>query len=314
MIRIKERNTPDRTFSVVVPTRDRPASLRVCLESLARLTGVPGGHEVIVVDDGSRRSVEPVCADFAQHLDLVVVHQENAGPGAARNAGAERARGRHLAFLADDCRPRRDWLQRLEEQFARHPDHLIGGAVLNGLPAELLATTNHLLIDYLTTSLRCAERGPLFFTPNNMAIPTQAFRDMGGFDPTMGKTGEDREFCWRWIERGARIIAAVEAIVDHVHPQDLLGFVKQHAAYGRGSARFHGRGGARFRPKGASPGRILPESPSFYLGLIGTPFDEHSAPRAVVLAMLLALAQVATACGYVSEARGDLSPREHRDS
>src|SRR5262249_60796243 len=68
------------SFTVIVPTRDRPAQLQGCLEALDR-QDYPS-YEVVVVDD-----------------------TRGEGPAAARNAGAERARGELLAFTDDACRP-----------------------------------------------------------------------------------------------------------------------------------------------------------------------------------------------------------------
>src|SRR6266542_3472340 len=88
-------------LSIVIPTRDRPSSLRACLAALANQQNVTGEIEVVVVDDGSVRNVEPSLAGWPGG-PVRLLHQANAGPGAARNRGAREARGRVLLFLDDD--------------------------------------------------------------------------------------------------------------------------------------------------------------------------------------------------------------------
>jgi glycosyltransferase involved in cell wall biosynthesis len=82
--------------SVVIPVRDGARFLGRALESVL---AQPEELELIVVDDGSVDGSSDVAARFP----TLVVRQGARGPGAARNAGVERARGEYLAFLdADD--------------------------------------------------------------------------------------------------------------------------------------------------------------------------------------------------------------------
>ena len=92
--------------SVVVPVFNAEKHLGQALDSL--LAQTHGNLEVICVDDGSTDGTPQLLADYASRDDRVrVFNQENAGPGAARNRGIERARGDYLYFLdADDwCDP-----------------------------------------------------------------------------------------------------------------------------------------------------------------------------------------------------------------
>jgi GT2 family glycosyltransferase len=79
-----------------------------------------------------------------------------------------------------------------------------------------------------------------FLTTNNLAVPTEAFREVGGFDESF-RTAEDRDFCRRWLARGLEITYAREALVQHTHPLTLAAFLRQHFDYGRGAFRFHRR-------------------------------------------------------------------------
>ncbi|MEV6654600.1 bifunctional glycosyltransferase family 2 protein/CDP-glycerol:glycerophosphate glycerophosphotransferase [Streptomyces sp. NPDC051219] len=89
-------------FSVVVPAYRVQGYLRECLESV--LSQSCGDFELIVVDDRSPDACGAIAAEYAERdarvrLLSTPVHS---GTGAARNAGAGRACGRHLLFLDGD--------------------------------------------------------------------------------------------------------------------------------------------------------------------------------------------------------------------
>ena len=107
--------------SVIVPTHRRPAQLAECLAALARLDYPPDRYEVIVVDDGGGMPLDDVLEPFRDRMAVSCLTGRRAGPAAARNAGAARARGDLLAFTDDDCRPRPDWLRRLAGRGAPGP-------------------------------------------------------------------------------------------------------------------------------------------------------------------------------------------------
>jgi hypothetical protein len=89
-------------FSIIIPCynaeRWLAGAIRSCLDQTAR------DLEVIVVDDGSTDSSRAI-ADAAAGCDarVRVIHQDNQGVGAARNAGLAVASGEYINFLdADD--------------------------------------------------------------------------------------------------------------------------------------------------------------------------------------------------------------------
>jgi glycosyltransferase involved in cell wall biosynthesis len=90
----------DATISVVIPLYNKGRYIERALASVLAQTLPP--LEIIVVDDGSTDDgPERVLNLNNPHIALIT--QENRGPGAARNAGLARARGKYIAFLdADD--------------------------------------------------------------------------------------------------------------------------------------------------------------------------------------------------------------------
>lgn len=87
-------------FSVILPTRDRAATLGRAITSVIRQSC--GDFELIVIDDGSTDATPEVLREFAADARLRVERTEPRGSAAARNRGAALARGRYLAFQDSD--------------------------------------------------------------------------------------------------------------------------------------------------------------------------------------------------------------------
>lgn len=284
-------------FSIIIPTYGRARQVATCLESLARLDYSTDRYEVIVVDDGSPEPPAAAVADAARHMDVTLVRRdENVGPGAARNSGVARATGDYVAFLGDDCEPAADWLRALGRRFEACDDCLVGGRIVNGLPSNPYSTASDHLIDYLYSHYNRDPEHARFFTPNNMAIARRRFAEVGGFEAAIGRTGEDRELCDRWLQGGGRIVYAPDAVVRHTHPLGFGSFCQQQISYGRGTRKY------RQRQRQPREGAVAPEPLSFYLNLVRFPLQTSSGVGAWRQVALLALSQLATAAGFLLEA------------
>jgi glycosyltransferase involved in cell wall biosynthesis len=89
--------------SVIVPLYNKERYLCRALDSITAQSF--GDFEVIVVDDGSTDQGAALAANYPDRR-FRVLHQPNAGPGAARNRGLADAVGEYVTFLdADD-----EWL------------------------------------------------------------------------------------------------------------------------------------------------------------------------------------------------------------
>jgi glycosyltransferase involved in cell wall biosynthesis/peptidoglycan/xylan/chitin deacetylase (PgdA/CDA1 family) len=88
-------------LSVVVPTHERRELVVATVRALERQREAPP-FEVIVVVDGSRDGTAAALAALSPSFPLRVLEQENRGAAAARQRGAEAARGEVLLFLDDD--------------------------------------------------------------------------------------------------------------------------------------------------------------------------------------------------------------------
>lgn len=278
-------------FSIVIPAYARPRALTACLDGLACLEYPRDRFEVIVVDDGSVPPLPP----YQGPLPVTLIRQENAGPAAARNTGAARARGTFLAFTDDDCSPAPDWLVLLGAELARDPGCMVGGRTINALSANPFASASQSLISYLYAYYDANPARSRFFTSNNMALSGERFRTLGGFETGFRyAAGEDRWLCEQWRRRGWPMRYVPDAVVLHAHDLTLRTFWRQHRNYGLAARRFH-----RQR---AGHGWALPapEPLRFYGGLLRYPWAIKD-PRPVRQSLLLLLSQIANAVGFFRE-------------
>lgn len=86
-------------FSIIVPVYNRMEPLRICLESLLKQNFT--SYEIVVVDDGSTMDIESIINDLDNDI-IRYYKKENGERGAARNYGAEKARGMYLNFFDSD--------------------------------------------------------------------------------------------------------------------------------------------------------------------------------------------------------------------
>jgi GT2 family glycosyltransferase len=225
------------TFSIIIPTYNRALQLAACLQSLGSLDYPRHAFEVIVVNDGSTAPMEAASGPFGSQLELTLVTQPHAGPAAARNTGARRSRGRFLAFTDDDCAPAPDWLQTLAARFRTLTDHAIGGPAINAVPENAYSATSQSILDAMFAHYNAQPDQARFLASNNLAVPADSFRAVGGFDAEAFPfaAAEDMDFCERWRQRGYGMLYAPEVRVAHTHRLTLASFCRQHFVRGRGA-------------------------------------------------------------------------------
>ncbi len=284
-------------FSVVVPTYGRPGALASCLAALCRLEYPRDCFEVIIVDDGGAIPADKTAESFKQDLNVAVLHQQNAGPAAARNTGAAAARGEYVAFTDDDCRPARGWLAAFARRFSVSPNHVLGGKVANGVPGNRYSMASQLILDIVYRHYNSDPERARFFGSANVSMATSVFRDLGGFDAQFRTASEDREFCDRCRFRGVPMAFVPDAVVEHMHELTFSRFCRQHFNYGRGACDFHdvqsGRGSGTMRSE-----------MSFHLNArnwIVEPLRQVGWREVLPLAVILGLWQGSYAAGYFQE-------------
>lgn len=280
-------------LSVIIPTHNRNAQVKSCLQALAAQTYPRGRFEVVVVDDGSLDPPREIVASFYDSLNITLLVEPHGGPSAARNAGAARARGEFLAFTDDDCAPAPDWLQNMSVRLASSPTTLIGGRTINALTENIYSATSQALIDVINAHYNHDPVNPQFLASNNIAMPAAQFHAMGAFDVNF-LFAEDREFCARWLRHGYRMIYAPEVLIYHHHHLTPRRLWRQHFNYGRGAFHFHQvnlRHGSKFQ-----------FDPAFYLSIFRFPLTGSAGTHRFFMEALMFEIQMANAAGFFFQA------------
>ena len=166
----------------------------------------------------------------------------------------------------------------------------MGGRTVNALSESLCAEAAQLVIDVGYAQNSAPERR--WFTTNNLLVPADGFRALGGFDASY-RTAEDRDFCARWLESGRRMAYEPTAIVEHERRMDLAEFTTLHFAYGRGAFRFHRDRRLRGKPVAVEP--------SYYAALVHEAWHRGGPARAAALEGLLLVWHAANTAGFVYE-------------
>lgn len=238
-------------ISVVVASRERPAQLARCLDSLVRQR-YPR-FEVIVVDN------DPV-TDETQRLvrhryfgEVSYTREYRRGLANAHNRGLAVARGQIVAFTDDDVIVDESWLAAIAEGFYVAEDVCCVTGLI--LPAEL-DTPAQIMVEAqggfakgfapAYRSLRQPGDDRLFpFTAGrlgsgaNMAFTAGELRRLGGFDPALGTGtaahgGDDLLAFFRAVASGHGIVYQPSAIVWHHHYREFDEAEKQAFGYGVG--------------------------------------------------------------------------------
>lgn len=90
-------------FSFIIPIYNAEATLKRCLDSI--LVRITPDYEIILINDSSTDNSLEICEEYAAKYPQVSVYTfPNAGAGAARNRGLEKAKGKYILFCDSD-----DW-------------------------------------------------------------------------------------------------------------------------------------------------------------------------------------------------------------
>jgi GT2 family glycosyltransferase len=224
--RVRRRLLGTPLVSIIIPTRDRVAWLRRCLESIERRTAYRR-YEILVVDNGS---TEPETLAYLTSLSHRVIRDD--GPfnfARLNNHAATLARGEHLLFLNNDVEViSPEWLAALLEHSQRQEIGAVGAQLLYadgtiqhaGVVLGVRGVAGH------AHKYRLAKQVGDFAFPQlirNYSAVTAAclmirktvYAEIGGMEERLAVTFNDVDLCLRLRTRGYLIVYTPYACLYH---------------------------------------------------------------------------------------------------
>jgi len=246
-------------ISVLICTYNRTDSLRVTLESLARMS-VPLdlAWELIVVDNNSTDDTRAVVEEFARTSSLNVryLFEGQQGKSIALNTGVRSAKGEIIAFTDDDVIVHPQWIADIKATFEKFACLGVAGRIVpvweHGPKPSWAEMEGPYGFPRVFANFDLGEEPKLITTdPSgaNMAFRKIAFEKYGLFRTDLGLVGSERtkgeetEFAFRLIKAGERLAYAPGAIVYHPVPQHKMAksyVLSYYFDYGRTSVLMGG--------------------------------------------------------------------------
>jgi glycosyltransferase involved in cell wall biosynthesis len=229
-------------LSVIIPSHNRRELLHACLDSLEHQRAPAASFEVVAVLDGSTDGTAETVSQLTPSFELSVLTQPRAGASVARNAGAERARGRVLLFVDDDTTASPSLVS---AHLAAHDtqERIAGvGVIARRIPADadrfarLRAEASRAHYDHLL--MRPARYLDLY--GGNCSVSRSLFAEIEGFSVDLPVLN-DLEFAYRLREAGARFVFVPDAVVTEERRHGWREIVADRELRGRTAVELHRR-------------------------------------------------------------------------
>jgi glycosyltransferase involved in cell wall biosynthesis len=202
-------------ISVIIATYNRSQYLNKLLTCLYNQTVSIDLYEVIVVDDGSVDDTFDLLKKYKKKFsNFKYCKQPNSGPAVARNQGINRAIGKYIAFIDDDCLPANNWIELIKKTFFKN-ENIAGIEGATFTKAEAITPFTEQIENTVPRGV---------YPTCNIAYKANLLKLVGGFDENFPFAhNEDIDLAWRVIKFG-KIIFCKRMIV--FHPPRRIGLVQ----------------------------------------------------------------------------------------
>lgn len=205
---------PKPVVSVIIPVFNGEKYIETCLKNICSQNYPSGSFEVIVVNNNSTDSTPAI----AQEYPVTIIDCAIPGPSAARNAGAESARGELLLFMDVDCIADKSLIS---SHASRHSHFRSADPAVAAVGGSITGKITNFwsLCDDFCSWTQSHPNLPAkyikdYWPTANFSIRKAIFFDIGKFNIELN-TAEDVEFCMRLRRKGFKMYFEPSAKIQH---------------------------------------------------------------------------------------------------
>lgn len=191
-----------KKISIIICTYNRSKLLSLALDSLVVQSANSKNFEILVIDnnskDNTREIVDKYIKRYPKHKIKYFLEKKQ-GISYARNRGAKEAKYEYFAYIDDDAKAIKDWIQNILFDIKKIKPDILGGPIY---PYYLSSKPRWFKDEY---EIRQIIKNNGFLTAKqiiptgNLVIKKKLFSQVKGFDETL-EIGEDTNFIiksWR---------------------------------------------------------------------------------------------------------------------
>lgn len=209
--------------SLIIPAYNAEKTISACLESALNQSLPQDQYEIIVVDDGSTDNTPDI---IRKYPTVRLIQQDNQGPAAARNRGAEQAKAGILVFTDSDCELDFDFLKRIISPIEKNQEIVGVQGSYKTRQSEFIACFGQVEIEIRYKKM-AKNRYTDFIGSYAAAYRKDIFQDYNGFDIGFPlASGEDTEFSYKLHKDGHKMFFNPSAVVFHNHPSRLWDYLR----------------------------------------------------------------------------------------
>ena len=225
----EDGKTGNKLVSVVIPTFNRSAVLRACIDSLLRSDYTP--IQIVVADNASTDDTAKMCEQCdgsrPNHAVCYFRLPENRNAAGGRNAGFRHARGDYLLFLDSDNIVEPEMIGRLVQVFESDPEMGLvaplsvqaGTGVVWTLGSDYNFMTSMPVNRYegwRPETVRMEALYPTRYSPNAVMVTRKAMDLAHAFDSFYGVMYEEADFGFRITGGGFKGVVCSSARTLHM--------------------------------------------------------------------------------------------------
>lgn len=219
-------------YSIIVATYNRLEELKELFNSVEKLDFPSNKYEFVISDDGSTDGTKEYISELQKNLSFSIQYlfQKNQGPGAARNAAMETAKGEYFIFIDSDVMLPPEWLKTIDQFLEEHKLDAFGGPdTCHDSFSPLLKAINYSMTSFIGTGGTRGNKKSVQkkFYPRsfNMGISRAVWEKIGGMGQL--RHGQDMEYSARIYRNGFSVGLIPDSFVYHKRRTSLKRFYKQ---------------------------------------------------------------------------------------